>query len=228
MELEFLGSIAQNNYNYIPTSRQTNFGTISDPIALLITYDGQEKDKYQTYFGALKAVFEANSTTKIKYIGSAYHTVEQEYYDILAQYRLGEVDSNIGSETFGDVVYSRGIGSQLNHARNNLDALIISNEVKGQHKLNKANQLEWSFKHTLEDIRDRVVEWEVVDSAGFSLPNPDLDYINDQPYNPYTGPLAPYQNVRAIHQTKISRMLSYLNWNHEGKWEHIPITLMQV
>ncbi len=214
----FLGSIAQNNYNYIPTSRQTNFGTISDPIALLITYDGQEKDKYQTYFGALKAVFEPNSSTKIKYIASAYHTVEQEYYDILAQYRLGEVDSNIGSETFGDVVYSRGIGSQLNHARNNLDALIVSNEVKGQHKLNKGNQLEWSFKHTLEDIRDRVVEWEVVDSAGFSLPNPNLNYINDQPYNPYTGPLAPYQNVRATHQTRINRLLGYLNWNHEGKW----------
>lgn len=213
----FLGSIAQNKYNYIPTSRQTNFGTISDPIALLITYDGQEKDSYQTYFGALKAVFVPNSSTKIKYITSAYHTVEQEYYDILAQYRLGEVDANIGSETFGDVVYSRGIGSQLNHARNNLDALIISNEIKGQHKVSKGNQLEWSFKHTLEDIRDRVVEWEVVDSAGFSLPNPDLDYINDQPYNPYTGPLAAYQNVRATHHTRINRFLSYLNWNHEGK-----------
>ncbi len=213
----FLGNIAQNNYNYEPTTRQTNFGTVSEPIALLIDYEGQEKDKYRTYFGALKAVFEPNSSTKYKWVSSIYHTVEQEYYDILAQYRLGEVDSNIGSETFGDVVYSRGIGSQLNHARNNLDALIITNEFKGQHKLNKKNQIEWSIKHNIEDIRDRLVEWEVIDSAGFSLPNPILDYINDQPYNPYTGPLAPYQNVRAKNHTSINRFMAFANLNHEGK-----------
>ena len=213
----FLGNIAQNNYNYEPTSRQTNFGTISEPIALLIQYEGQEKDKYTTVFGAIKSVYEPNKKNKYKHISSAYHTVEQEYYDILAQYRLGEVDANIGSETFGDVVFSRGIGSQLNHARNNLDALIVTNEIKGNHKLNDNNAVEWSFKHNFENIRDRVVEWEVVDSAGFSLPNPLLGYVNDQPYNPYYGPLAPYQNVRAKNNTTINRFNAYLNWNHEGK-----------
>jgi hypothetical protein len=213
----FLGNIAQNNYDYTPISRQTNFGTISEPIALLIQYEGQEKDKYTTVFGAIKSVYEPNKNNKYKYISSAYHTVEQEYYDILAQYRLGEVDANIGSETFGDVVFSRGIGSQLNHARNNLDALIVSNEIKGNHKLNDDNAVEWSFKHNFENIRDRVVEWEVIDSAGFSLPNPLLGYVNDQPYNPYYGPLAPYQNVRAKNNTTINRFNTYLNWNHEGK-----------
>ena len=213
----FLGNIAQNNYNYQPTTRQTNFGTISEPIALLIQYEGQEKDKYTTFFGAIKSVYEPNKNNKYKYISSAYHTVEEEYYDILAQYRLGEVDANIGSETFGDVVFSRGIGSQLNHARNNLDALIVTNEVKGNHKLNDNNGVEWSFKHNFENIRDRVVEWEVIDSAGFSLPNPLLEYVNDQPYNPYYGPLAPYQNVRAKNNTTINRLSAYLNWNHEGR-----------
>lgn len=213
----FLGNIAQNNYNYEPTTRQTNFGTVSEPIALLIQYEGQEKDKYTTVFGAIKSVYEPNKKNKYKYISSAYHTVEQEYYDILAQYRLGEVDANIGSETFGDVVFSRGIGSQLNHARNNLDALIVTNELKGNHKLNDDNTVEWSFKHNFENIRDRVVEWEVVDSAGFSLPNPLLGYVNDQPYNPYYGPLAPYQNVRAKNNTTINRFNAYLNWNHEGR-----------
>ena len=212
----FLGNIAQNNYNYQPTSRQTNFGTISEPIALLIQYEGQEKDKYTTVFGAIKSVYEPNKNNKFKYISSAYHTVEQEYYDILAQYRLGEIDASIGSETFGDVVFSRGIGSQLNHARNNLDAVIVTNEIKANHKLNSNNAIEWSFKHNFENIRDRVVEWEVVDSAGFSLPNPLLDYVNDQPYNPYYGPLAPYQNVRSKNNTTINRFNTYLNWNHEG------------
>lgn len=213
----FLGNISQNKYHYQPLSRQTNFGTVSEPIALLVYYEGQEKDNYLTLFGAGKAVYQYNEKNKLKFIASTYHTQEQEYYDILAQYRLGEVDANIGSETFGDVVYSRGIGSQLTHARNDLDALIVNTEVKGFHELNSKSQIEWGAKFTLEDIRDRIVEWEVIDSAGFSLPNPILDYQNDQPYNPYVGPLAPYQNVRATNYTRINRFSGYFQWNRRGK-----------
>lgn len=216
----FLGNISQNKYNYKPLSRQTNFGTITDPIALLVVYNGQEKDEYLTLFGATKAVYQYNKNNKLKAIASLYHTQEQEYYDILAQYRLGEVDSNIGSDTFGDVVYSRGVGSQLNHARNDLDALIFTTEVKGFHKINKKNEVEWGIKYSHEDIRDRIVEWEVIDSAGFSIPNPDLNYQNDQPYNPYTGPLAPYQNVRATNYTTINRFSGYAQWNYRGKWNN--------
>src|SRR5690606_9698660 len=114
-----------------------------------------------------------------------------------AAYFLGEVDANLGSETLGDVVFSRGVGTQLNHARNDLDVLITNAEVKGFNQLS-SSQVEWGFKYSREDIRDRMVEWEVVDSAGFSLNPPVLDLpINDQPYNPYVGPLVPYQNVRA-------------------------------
>ncbi len=85
-------------------------------MALLIYYEGQEKDKYTTVFGAVKTTYTASEKSTYKLIASAYHTQEQEYFDILAQYRLGEVDSNIGSDTFGDVSFTRGIGSQLNHA----------------------------------------------------------------------------------------------------------------
>lgn len=216
-QFSFLGNISQNKYNYQPFTRQTNFGTIDEPIALLVFYEGQEKDEYTTYFGAFKSVYQYNDKNKLKFIASAYHTQEQEYYDILAQYRLGEVDSNIGSETFGDVVFTRGIGSQLNHARNNLDALIFNAEVKGFHELDAKKQIEWGFKYTREDIMDRVVEWEVIDSAGFSLPNPLLEYVNDQPYNAYYGPLAPYQNVRATNFTTINRFSGYAQWNYRGK-----------
>ena len=216
-QFSFLGNISQNKYNYQPFTRQTNFGTIDEPIALLVFYEGQEKDEYTTYFGAFKSVYQYNDKNKIKFIASTYHTQEQEYYDILAQYRLGEVDSNIGSETFGDIVFTRGIGSQHNHARNNLDALIFNAEVKGFHELDAKKQIEWGFKYTREDIMDRVVEWEVIDSAGFSLPNPLLEYVNDQPYNAYYGPLAPYQNVRATNFTTINRFSGYAQWNYRGK-----------
>ena len=213
----FLGNIAQNRYNYQPLSRQTNFGTINEPIALQVFYEGQEKDKYTTYFGAMKSTFKSNENNTFKFITSAYHTMEQEYYDINAAYALGEVDTNLGSETFGNVTFSRAIGSQLNHARNDLDALILNAEIKGFHDLKKS-QLEWGVKLTREDIRDRIVEYEVIDSAGFSI-NPPITTLptNDQPYNPYIGPLVPYQNVRAKNFVTINRLSGYLQWSKKSK-----------
>lgn len=209
----FLGNISQNKYEYQPLTRQTNFGTIDEPMALSVYYEGQEKDKYDTYFGALKTTFKVSDALSLKFIGSVFQTLEQEYFDILAQYRLGEVDSNIGSETYGDVSYSRGIGSQLNHARNDLDALIINAELKGFQEWKK-NQFEWGVKYTRESIRDRLVEWEVVDSAGFSI-NPPIVILpkNDQPYSSYTGPLVPYQNVRATNFNDINRFSGYAQWS---------------
>ena len=216
-ELSFLGNISQNKYHYQPLSRQTNFGTIDQPIALQIFYEGQEKDEYETYFGAFKSTYKASENFTLKVIGSVYHTQEQEHFDILAQYALGEVDTNIGSETFGDIKFARAVGGQLNHARNNLDALIVNAEVKGLHKIKK-NNVEWGVKYTREDIRDRLVEWEVIDSAGFSLRPPVIDLpVNDQPYNPYTGPLVPYQSIRATNFAQINRVSGYVMWSRRAK-----------
>jgi hypothetical protein len=214
----FLGNISQNIYNYQPLTRQTNFGTLSDPIALQVFYEGQENNKYQTLFGAFKTTFIANENTSYKAIASIYHTQEQEYFDIDATYFLGEVDSNIGSETFGDVTFSRGIGSQLNHGRNDLDAVIVNAEIKGTHNAKRKFQIDWGVKYTRESIRDRLVEWEVIDSAGFSINNPILDLpVNDQPYNPYTGPLVPYQNVRATNFVNIDRFSGFIQSSTRGK-----------
>ncbi|MFL9836341.1 carboxypeptidase-like regulatory domain-containing protein [Flavobacterium sp. ST-75] len=216
-EISFLGNISENKYHYQPLYRQTNFGTIDEPIALQIFYDGQEKDEYKTYFGAIKSTYKVSDDFTLKVIGSLYHTQEQEHFDILAQYALGEVDTNIGSETFGDVRFARAVGSQLNHARNNLDALIANLEVKGYHNIKK-NKIEWGVKYTREDIRDRLLEWEVIDSAGFSLNPPVIDLpVNDQPYNPYTGPLVPYNSVRALNFTQINRVSGYAQWSRRAK-----------
>jgi len=213
--LSFLGNLAINDYNYQPKTRQTNFGTIQDPLALLVFYEGQENDKYNTYFGAFKGSYFANENLTLKLIASTFHTTEQEYFDILAQYRLGEVNSNIGDESLGEVEFSEGIGSQINHARNDLDALITNVEHKGY--LNSGeNNFEWSVKYTHEDIRDRIVEWEVIDSAGFSINPPNLDSFNDQPYTAYEGPLAPYKNIRATNNTQINRIQAYGQWNRRS------------
>lgn len=210
-----LGNISKNNYHYQPLTRQTNFGTLDQPMALVVYYEGQEKDQYATYFGAIKSTFKSNDTSVLKFIGSLYHTTEQEHFDILAQYRLGEVDANVASETYGKVAYTRGIGSQLNHARNNLDALIANIELKGSHDW-KQSQLDWGVKYTRESIRDRVVEWEVIDSAGFSIPPPIVLPQKNEPYALYTGPLVPYQNVRATNFTTINRFSGFAQWNSKS------------
>ena len=214
--LSFLGNASLNKYSYQPQTRQTNFGTLTDPLALVVYYEGQEKDQYQTLFGAFKGTYFANDNLTLHLITSTYHTTEEEYFDILAQYNLGQVNANIGDENLGEVEFSEGIGGQLNHGRNDLDALITNIEHKGSYNID-TNKIEWSVKYTHEDIRDRLVEWEVIDSAGFSVNPPNLDYFNEQPYTPYEGPLVAYQNVRATNNAKINRLQAYAQWSKRSK-----------
>lgn len=217
LELGFLGNIAYNQYDYEPLTRQTNFGTIADPKALLIFYEGQEEDRYETYFGALKATYVANDNLTLKFIASAYHTQEQEHFDILAQYRIGDVNTDIGSSGLGDVLFSRAIGSQLTHARNDLDALIFNFEHKGDYTINE-NLFQYGIKYTREDIRDRVQEFEIIDSAGFSLRPPGIEFINSQPYTPFDAPLVPFQNVEAFNDVQIDRFSGFAQWSKRTTW----------
>ncbi|WP_299392790.1 TonB-dependent receptor plug domain-containing protein [uncultured Gelidibacter sp.] len=214
--VNFLGNISRNKYTFQPQNRQTNFGTVDNPMALLVYYEGQEKDDYNTYFGAFKANYFANEDLTLRLIASTYHTTEAEHFDILAQYRMGEVNSNIGDENFGEVEFSEGIGSQLTHARNDLDALITTVEHKGDYKLDD-NIFEWSLKYTHEDIRDRLVEWEVIDSAGFSITPPYSKILKDQPYQPYHGPLEAFQNIRATNAVQIDRFQAYAQWSKRSE-----------
>lgn len=211
-ELSFLGNASLNKYDYEPESRQTNFGTLDNPLALIVDYEGQEKDRYQTMFGALQGSYNVNDDLNLKLIASSYHTSEEEYFDILAQYALGEVNSNIGDEDLGEVEFSVGLGSQLNHGRNDLDALISTIEQKGTYTVDE-NEFKWSVKYTNEDIRDRLVEYEVLDSVGFSINPPSSGGFNDQPYAPDNGPILAFQNVRARNNTVINRLQSYLQWS---------------
>ncbi|NER15708.1 TonB-dependent receptor [Spongiivirga citrea] len=212
--LNFLGNISINDYNYEPLTRRVNFGTINEPIAVRVNYQGNEQDRYQTAFGAIKANYFLNDEITLKLISSVYHTTEQEYFDIFARYSVGQPNTDIGSEDFGDITGAEAIGSQLNHARNDLDALIINTEHKGSWEKGK-NRLDWGVKHTLEDIRDNVIEWEVIDSAGFSIRPPLPGFGNDEPYTPFTGPLEPFQNVQARNNVRTNRFSAYTQFSRQ-------------
>ena len=125
---------------------------------------------------------------------------------------MGEVNTNIGDENLGEVEFSKGVGSQLSHGRNDLDALITNIEHKGDFKI-EDNRFEWAIKYTNEDIRDRLIEWEIIDSAGFSIRPPKTIPVNEQPYTPYSGPLEAFQNVRATNYTTINRLQAYAQWS---------------
>lgn len=209
--LSFLGNFSLNDYNYQPLSRRTRFGTVANPLELIVFYSGQEQDKYLTLFGALSSEYKVNKDFTLTTNLSRYNTQEEEYFDIAAAYNLGEVDANIGSQNFGEVQFSQGIGSQLNHARNDLDALITNAEIKAS--LKKENK-QWDFgvKYQKENIKDRIREWEVIDSLGFSI-RPPHHSSNNQPYVPFEGPIVPFQNIREDNEVDINRFSGFVQFN---------------
>ncbi|SDL20393.1 TonB-dependent Receptor Plug Domain [Salinimicrobium catena] len=217
LEVSFLGNISLNDYDYEPTTRQTNFGTLQDPKALIIYYNGQEEDSYRTWFGAFKTSYLVNPNFTTHFTLSTYNTREQEYFDIVAAYRMGEVNTDIGGNDFGKVEYSEGIGGQLSHARNKLDAFFVNAEHTGNLRLD-AHQIDYGITYTHEDIRDRIREYEIVDSAGFSLRPPLPDFKNNEPYEPFEAPLAPFTSIRSFNETQINRIKAFVQWSKRSNW----------
>ena len=216
-QLNFLGNLAVNDYKNEPLNRQTNFGTINNPQALIVYYEGQETNKYITALGALKGSYFLKENTALKLISSIYHTTEEEYSDVIAAYELGEVDSNLGSDTAGEVLASRGIGSQFNRTRNDLDALIFNVAHKGYSTMDNS-LLEWGVKYTHEDIRDQLRESEFIDSAGFSIRPPRSEFINNQPSQPFNAPLEAYSGLNALNFVKTNRFSGYLQLGTHKTW----------
>ncbi len=218
LTFSFLGNLALNKYDYQPFARVTNFGTVSAPKALVVNFNGQEKDKYLTLFSALNATYNYSKNLKFQVTSSLYNAREQEHFDIEAFYGIGDVNADFGGDDFGNVEFTQSIGSQINHARNDLDALIFNTSVKGSYKTVKdlvKNLFEFGVKYQKEDIRDRIIEWEVIDSAGFSI-RPDYLTNNDEPYTPYTGPIVPYTNVRAKNFVTINRITAFTQWSRNA------------
>ncbi len=171
-EVSLLTNISENTYRMVPRDRDTEFGTLNEALKLRIYFEGQESDKYNTYFAAFNSKFSPNLKTKINIITSAFKTIESESFDILGEYWLFQLDNNLGSDNFGDVKFDRGVGKFINHARNNLEATVINTTLNGHYIANENTKWEWGIKWQKEDISDQIKEWTLIDSAGFTLPHP--------------------------------------------------------
>lgn len=171
-DLSFLGNVSQNNYNFIPQTRETSFGTFETAYNTKVYFEGQEKDKFQTLLGALSANYHPSNDLNLKFIASAFQTKEEVNYDILGDYYLNELERDLASESVGDSILNLGIGTFLNHARNKLEAHVYSFSHKGAYNTTD-HLLNWGVKFQLEDIDDRINEWELRDSTGYSVPYSD-------------------------------------------------------
>ena len=169
-ELAWLGNYSHNKYIVIPQNRQTEFGTINEALRLTIYFDGSETDSYETTFGAFKATNKPNDRLTLKYILSGFNTYESETFDIMGQYYIDELERDFGKSNFGDVAFNRGVGTYLIHARNYLNATVTNEEHKGSYK-GKHNLVQWGLKAQQEWINDKLNEWTMIDSAGYSLPH---------------------------------------------------------
>lgn len=168
-DVSFLGNLAQNEYDFIPQTRKTSFGTWNQAYNATIYFEGQEIDKFVTATGALVGNYHPNSRLNLKFIASAFQSKESETYDILGQYYLNELERNLGSSSLGDSVLNVGVGTFLNHARNYLTATVYSAEHKGAYN-SEHHLLNWGIKVQDEMIDDRMNEWILRDSTGYSIP----------------------------------------------------------
>ncbi len=169
LDLSFLGNASVNQYRFIPETRTTEFGTSKEPYNLVIYFDGNEIDRFDTYFGATSLTYKPSADVKLKFIGSGFSTREYERYDILGQYLINELDNTVGSKTYGDSILNIGIGSFLNHARNYLNAYVYSISHIGEYN-GFRHKIKWGTRFEYDRIFDHLSEWQYIDSAGFSVP----------------------------------------------------------
>lgn len=212
LELSLLGNYARNSYNVKPSSRQTEFGTVQEAYRLTIFFEGQELDRFENYMGALSLDYYPVENLKLQFIGSAFQTRESETFDILGEYYIGRLENQIGEEQFGEVVEAQGVGAFLDHARNYLQASVYSAEHKGYLDLGK-HYMQWGARYQHEIIHDRLNEWELIDSAGYTIPEPPFTTGDPAPvYNPQLELFSAYRTDTAFQSNRYSAFFQN-TWN---------------
>lgn len=195
-ELAFLGNFALNQYQFIPESRETDFGTVNQAIKLKVFFDGQEIDQYQTGFGAFSGTWKPRYGLELKFTTSAFVTQERETFDLEGAYRLAELETDLSKESVGEETFVLGYGSYLDHARNYLNARVVSFQHNGKYQPRR-NAWLWGVKYRRDMITDELSEWAMIDSAGFSVPHNGQD-------------VAFFETIKSFNTINTNRVMGYL------------------
>ena len=209
LKLTAFGTAANNLFSVQPENRQTNFGNINEALRFTVYYEGQENTQYKTYMGALSLQHQTTEKLSLNYFISTFNTDETEYFDLLGEYRLDELERDLSSDQYGDVAYNRGVGAFLNHARNQLKANVINFYHKGDF-INKKQKTSWGLKLQGEKVTNDIKEWNYLDSARFNTPKP-IDSVG------YQDPSSiPYQQlvlsnlIKANNKIATSRVTGFI------------------
>lgn len=203
--LGFLGNYATNTYQFIPETQLTRFGTLINPYQFLVYFEGREKDRFENYLGALSADYSPNAKLSLKFQASSYYSTEKVSYDILGEYYLSNISQQSGSQGNADSTIVSGTGSDLNHARNLLTANVSGFEHRGTLSEDH-HQFQWGLKYQREMVSNHISQWEMRDSAGYSIP-----YQNNN--------LALYQNVSGNNKISSNRFSGFVEDNWTEKME---------
>lgn len=167
--LEILGNFSSNIYNFIPVSSVTSTGIVNNVLRLEVFFEGQEVDKYITGFGGVSYQYRPDQSTGYKILLSGYRSLEDETFDIIGDYWLGVVETNPGDAAYNEIKYGLGAGTFQNFARNYLDVNVANIGLeayaeRGAHYIRYGGRIQYEY------VSDQLKEWEMVDSAGYSLP----------------------------------------------------------
>lgn len=205
-EISFLGAVTDSKFELLPKDRETKFGTLDKPMSLKVFYDGNEEDRFQTETASLTLHHKPNSKLDLVVDAFGFHSKEKEYFDIYGAYLINELDGD------GNATSTYDIGSQIDHARNNFDALVTGIQHRGKYKLNVNSDIEWGIKYQHEDIRDLLSEWQYIDSAGYSLP-----HIH-QPGQINTNDLILNHSVHANNELASNRYTAFGQYTKRFMW----------
>jgi hypothetical protein len=201
-DIDLLSNYAVNNYRVFPQSQRTEFGTINQALQLRVFFDGKEQSRFATSMAAITSTWKPRKNIRLKFITSAFNSSETERSDVMGQYFIDELERDIGKDNFGDVAFNRGIGSYITFIRNRLDYLVLNAEHKGY--IDKGPHFfQYGLRAQSEEIRDRIKEWKMVDSADYSLPDFPADSIILN------------QVIRASASLSSMRYQAYAQYNYE-------------
>ncbi|MCD4696338.1 MAG: TonB-dependent receptor [Bacteroidales bacterium] len=225
VEISFLGNIASNRYKLVPETRETNFGTVEQAKRLTVYFDGQEVDNYLTYLGGLTTTYTLNKNTRLKFIASGYNSQEDETYDIIGQYWIGDIENSLASENFGDVIESQSIGTQMTHARNQMDINVFNLSHKGTMEYGNS-LLQWGVKYQHEAIADEMNEWVLIDSAGYMLPRPSDSIGYTDPNVQPNNPLNLYELIKTDEKLNSNRYTAFIQntWGLDPENSDLTLT----
>jgi hypothetical protein len=123
---------------------------------------------YESLAGAFTLTLKPNQNLSFKWINSVFKNLEQETFDIEGSYIFEESSSNELGDG-GNVKINRGIGVNYEYARNFLKASVYSSELRVNLQQSRS-AWEAGFRYQNDKFDDRLNEYQVIDSAGYTLP----------------------------------------------------------